>query len=270
MQKENELAIIIPTYTNTKGLLKLISQLQRLSYHVIIVDNNPTEQKTRLRKQQNTIYLPQIKNMGFAKAVNIGAKYAKSRWLLILNDDIEFKNIKTIENTLNYAKNNNLIATTPVLKKSNGEVENIGYRVLPIGRIELIKDVLHYKLYISQDKLDGITAACLFIKKKAFADVGGFDVRFFAYLEDVDLCLRLKKRNQRFKVYLKEEVIHNQGSTSMLMGNFKQRQDLKNWILLISKHWDRKTLIYNLPSIMFERLRNISGYLKITYKKNKK
>ena len=90
------LSAIIPTYTNDYGLFKLISQLKKIKdIEIIIVDNKPNDEKRK--KLKNFTYLPQQKNLGFAKAVNLASKKAKGEWLLILNDDIE----QVTENLIN-------------------------------------------------------------------------------------------------------------------------------------------------------------------------
>lgn len=172
--------------------------------------------------------MPQKKNLGFAAAVNLAAKKARTPWLVILNDDLQIKDPKTFSKMLKFAKKHNLSAVSPVLKTPKGEIENMGYRVLPFGKVELVKEI--------EGNIDGLSATCLLIKRQVFEKAGGFDKRFFAYLEDVDLFLRLKKRGEKFGICPDTEIIHYHMTTSSNMGVFKQKQDFKNWILLISKN----------------------------------
>jgi len=255
------LSAIIPTLTNEQGLFKLVSQLKKIKdIEIIIVDNKPNENKKKLKK---FIYLPQTKNLGFAKGVNIGAKKAKGKWLLILNDDIEQITQKLIKKMLNFAQKNHLDAVSPVLVKPTGEVENYGYNVLPIGKIQLLTHpITNNQSLITNNDLDGLTAACLFIKKDVFKKVSGFDESFFAYLEDVDLFLRLKKQGFRFGIDPKTFVIHNHMTTSSKMGYFKEKQDFVNWIRIILKNWGVKKIIRYFPGIIIERGRNLSGLIK--------
>lgn len=251
---DQEITIVIPTYTNTEGLKKLIEWFKNLNYQVTAVDNKPDEEKKKLLDGPLVIYLPQEKNIGFASAINLAVRRVKTPYFVILNDDVEIEDKDLFEKMINFAKANNLSAVSPVLKNNEGKVENLGYRVLPVGRIEINFD--------QEKPIDGLTAACLLMEKTIFDKVGGFDERFFAYLEDVDLFLRLKKLGKRFAVDLSVEVIHNHMQTSSTMGNFKQKQDLKNWVRIIIKDWDRRVLLRYLPLIILERLRNLSGYLK--------
>jgi GT2 family glycosyltransferase len=259
------LSVIIPTMTNDQGLFKLISQLKKIKdIEILIVDNKPNDEKRE--KLKNFIYLPQQKNLGFAKAVNLASKKAKGEWLLILNDDIEQVTENLINKMLTFAKKNHLDAVSPVLKKTTGEIENYGYKVLPIGKVQLItknpQPATSNPQPITSKEIDGLTAACLFIKKQVFEKVGGFDESFFAYLEDVDLFLRLKKKGFRFALNPNVFVIHNHLTTSSKMGFFKEKQDFINWIRVILKNWGLKKIILNLSGIIIERGRNLSGLIK--------
>ncbi len=295
------ISIIIPTLSNTTGLKKLLLYLDRFPYQIIVVDNQPTDEKKQLirnLKNKNLIYLPQPKNKGFAKAVNLGLQQAIGEWLLILNDDINFeiKNLKfKIQNPqgtpsglkiknftnpflelINFAKKNNLVAVSPILINPDCQIENLGYQVFPYGKVKLINDfkvlALEFKnsnlfrisdLEFRISSLDGLTAACLLIKKSVFDKVGRFDERFFAYLEDVDLFLTLKEKGYRFFIHPQIAVIHQQMTTGKNLGWFKNWLDFKNWILLIIKHPKKFRFDYRL---FIERLRNFYGIIKYLIK----
>jgi len=267
------LSVIIPTLNNHKGLEYLLNYFKDKPYKVIVVDNKK-------------------KNLGFAEGVNKGAKDVKTKWMLILNDDIEFEyqisNIKyqkyiskiknnPIEELIHFAESNKLNAVSPILvnpvkfEKSfnrvdlNGEVENYGYKVLPNGKIELIKNpkqILNTKYKILNTNLDGLTAACLLVKTKVFKELKGFDESFFAYLEDVDFFIRFKEAGYKMAISGNIKVLHNHMTTSKTMGNFKTRQDMVNWWRLYFKHKEKFKFDFKF---IIERLRNISGFLKATF-----
>lgn len=255
---KKQITAIIPTLSNTTGLKKTVSWLKANKYSVVIIDNKPTPQKQKFCKKMKALYFPQLKNTGFAAAINLGFKQVKTPWTLILNDDIEFTEERTLEKMIGVASENNWEAISPVLQKPSGEIENLGYTVLPKGKIKLNNNP-------NKKNLDGITAACLLIKTDIFKKIEGFDERFFAYLEDVDLFLRLKKAGHGFGIANKVRVVHNHMTTSSKMGNFKAKMDLRNWCFLIIKNWDKTQLFNNLESIFWERLKNLSGYCRVTH-----
>jgi len=285
------LNVIIPTYNNIKGLQYLLDYFKDKNYQVIVVDNKMSVEKKDfitllLHCYKNRMtYLPQEKNLGFAGGVNKGAKNVETKWMLILNDDIEFENSKIqiprskqipnskleiknseiLQKLIQFAEKNYFDAVTPVLRNPDGKVENFGYKVLPYGKIELIrnsKQILNTKYEILNTNLDGLTAACLLIKTEVFKKLNGFDESFFAYLEDVDFFLRFKKAGYKMSI-ANVEVLHNHMTTTSTMGNFKAKQDMINWWRLFFKHPGK--FKFNLEFIV-ERMRNLSGYLKATFK----
>ncbi|MGB9707622.1 MAG: glycosyltransferase family 2 protein [Microgenomates group bacterium] len=284
-----KVSIIIPTLSNVEGIKYLVNYFKnKKEYQLIIVHNKSQNSNLKAQNQilklktNNLIYLPQRENLGYAKANNLGVKYAKAEWLLLLNDDIEFKyqisNIKyqndksklknknknQIEELINLAKKNNFDAVAPILINPDGGVENYGYRVLPIGKMELIKSDTNLRMnandaYNANLQIDGLTVACLLIKKEVYEKLGGFDESFFAYLEDVDFFLRFKKEGFKFAITPDIAVFHHHRKTSSKMGWFKEKQDLVNWWRLYFKHPD---IIRFSPSFLIERARNVMGLVK--------
>jgi GT2 family glycosyltransferase len=234
---ENNLCVIIPTLNNIGGLNYLLNYFKNTQYEVVAVDNKK-------------------KNLGFAGGVNKGAEGVKTKWMLILNDDIEFPT-DPIKILIQYAEEKKLDAVSPILRNPNGEIENFGYKVLPIGKIELVRE-MNSRLRGNDNNIDGITAACLLVKTEVFKKLGGFDEKFFAYLEDVDFFLRFKKAGYKMGI-ADVEVLHNHMTTTKTMGNFKNRQDMVNWWRLFFKHPNK--FKFNIQ-FLIERSRNISGYIK--------
>ena len=275
---------IIPTFSHDTGLEKILQDLKsqilpsEYSLEITVMDNQPRDQKKILcqnlamNDQHLAIdYQPQKENLGFAKAIN-RAVLPQAKWLWILNDDIEIESSHFLEKMLAKADQEKWSAITPLLVNPTKKIENIGYFVLPRGKVELNFDE---KIYQSQsesrdifarDSLAGLTAACLLIKKSAFEQVGGFDESFFAYLEDVDLFLRLKKAGFAFGVDTSVQVIHQHQTTSHKMGNFKQKQDWKNWQKVVAKNWSEEMKRRYFWQILVERGRNLSGVIKSSWK----
>lgn len=237
---ENKVSVVIPTINNVSGMEYLLNYFKDKPYKIIVIDNKKI-------------------NLGFAGGVNKGAKLVTSDWLLVLNDDVEFEG-DPIKELIIEAEKNKLDALSPILVNPNGEVENYGYKLLPIGRIKLVNPT-SLKL-LGASELDGLTAACLLIKTEVFKKLGGFDESFFAYLEDVDFFLRFKKAGYKMAMSKNIKVLHNHMTTSKTMGNFKSRQDMVNWWRLYFKH--REKFNFNFQYIL-ERLRNISGYFEATF-----
>lgn len=258
---KNNISIIIPTLSNTIGLLELVNNLLPLNIPIIVVDNGPRGLKKKLKRNKQVTYLPQKSNQGFAQSINLAVKETDTDWVWLLNDDIYLDQPKRlIDNLLRFVIQNKLTMASPVLLNSKGEIENVGYKIHHAGKINLHKK--RYKKNIFSDEIDGLSATCLLINRHDFENMGGFDERFFAYLEDIDLSLRLKQAGKKFGVLTSESVLHYHMMTSKKMGLFKVKQDVKNWLLLIHKHWSKFYFLKNFHLILLERLRNLSGFSK--------
>lgn len=262
---QNSIVFIIPTLTNTDGLIKVLRLLSEFndSDKVIIVNNNRKQNLNELlplkELKNKIVIMDQNKNTGFAKACNDGAKKAQELYepdfFVFLNDDVSFKS-DFANSCVSYMNIKKWDAGSPILMKTNGEIENVGYKVLPFGKIQLITSEK------SPEKIDGLSATALVIAKSSFNRLHGFDERFFAYLEDVDLFLRAKKLNIKFGVCKNAKIYHKGQETSSKMSVKKAFLDFKNWILIISKNWSREELVKNLPEIILERGRNLFGLIK--------
>ncbi len=237
-----DFVFIIPTLTNVEGLKHVLVLLKKIypERPFIVMDNK-------------------LKNVGFAKACNDGARKAQKSfspgYLVFLNDDVDFTSDWVNECIVTMRKND-WIASSPILMSSKKSIENAGYIVLPYGKVRLITGPHN------SEKIDGISATALIFEAKSFFKLGGFDERFFAYLEDVDLFLRAKKQGFSFGVTKSATVSHEGQKTSAKFKVKKAWLDFKNWILVIGKNWSREELKKYWWSIFVERLRNLSGVIK--------
>lgn len=263
-----DFVFIIPTLSNKSGLENLIQNINNFysDLPVIVVDNSANKgletQLHVLDIRNRLVFINQAVNTGFAKACNDGAKKAlelfRPKYFVFLNDDTLFTQ-DWLEKCLSKMEKNKWVATTPILTDFKGRIENVGYIVLPYGKVRLIKNVQ------SKEKIDGISATALVFQAEKFLQLGGFDERFFAYLEDIDLFLRVKKQGFRFGVTKNVSVHHEGQKTSDKMKSKKAWLNFRNWILLIAKNWSREDLIKYFPRILVERVRNFSGVIKALF-----
>ena len=91
------------------------------------------------------------------------------------------------------------------------------------------------------------TGACLFIRSKIFHEMGGFDEHFFAHMEEIDLCWRIK--NAGYQIYYcgESEVFHVGGGTLHKSNPRKTFLNFRNGLVLMLKNMPR----FPLFSIIF-------------------
>lgn len=190
---------------------------------VVLVDNASTDGSLDLVRSRFPWVrtLPQTENLGFAAANNLAAEHARGDALLLLNADawLEDGALERLHRRLGDHPRTALVA--PALRYPNGRPQfvwsparGVVGEAMQIARNRFENRALaHGALARVLARLAGriwYTAACVLIRASAFAEVGGFDTRFFMYFEDVDLCLRFEAAGWR----LDQEpaaVVHHRG-----------------------------------------------------------
>lgn len=209
-------ASIVIYKENKETLKKIMDSFLSIIYtkkELIIIDNSPTEElKTFCQSFENVKYIFSGKNLGFGAGHNLAFKKLKEKSdiHMIINPDIYF-NSDEISSFLNwfYEQKEISLATTKVCYP-DGENQNIVRNVPTI--IDLIKRKLKIdsgELHIQDNSIKEVPFAhgCFFIfKTEVFEKLGGFDERFFMYMEDLDIFIRAKKYgktviNTNYKIY---------------------------------------------------------------------
>lgn len=209
-------ASIVIYKENKETLKKIMDSFLSIIYtkkELIIIDNSPTEElKTFCQSFENVKYIFSGKNLGFGRGHNLAFKNLKDKSdiHMIINPDVYF-NSDEISSFLNwfYEQKEISLATTKVCYP-DGENQNIVRNVPTI--IDLIKRKLKIdsgELHIQDNSIKEVPFAhgCFFIfKTEVFEKLGGFDERFFMYMEDLDIFIRAKKYgktviNTNYKIY---------------------------------------------------------------------
>ena len=76
----------------------------------------------------------------------------------------------------------------------------------------------------------------MFIKKRCWDEAGGFDDRFFAHMEEIDLCWRLKNKGYKIMYCAESEVFHLGGGTLNVENPFKTFLNFRNNLLLLQNN----------------------------------
>lgn len=236
-------SIIIVSY-NTKKLLQLClraiyGKLGHIPVEIIVVDNASTDESVdMIKKEFSKAKLLQNKtNLGFAKAVNIGAKIAKGEYLLFLNSDAHIKDDKIREMI-------KLLEKNPTVGIIGGELQNLDETTSQsYGSFYTIPQVLlllfgsrfkKTKLIPISGFVDWVSGGFMLIRRSIFENLAGFDEHFFMYVEDMELCYRAKKRGFATYFFPDAKATHaGQGSSSR---SFAIPQIYKGILYFYKKH----------------------------------
>ena len=213
---ESKITIVITSYKSDNKIYNCLDSINN-QYKVIVVENSDNisfKHKLETRYSNLTCILAG-ENLGYAKGNNLGLSKVKTPYALILNPDtIVHEN--AIENFFFKAK----------------KIDNFAI-IAPAAQDEK-NDTNNSKNFIEVDTVKGFA---MFLKLSEFNEVGFFDDNFFIYLEEIDLCRRLRKKNK--KIYLDPEIIinHQGGSSHDEKYNFEMELS-RNW------HWMWSTFYY--------------------------
>ena len=216
----NKITIIINTFKSEDKINECLKTIDS-KYKVIIVENSNNKNfKNELEKNyQNVECILAGKNLGYAKGNNLGLSKVKSEFALILNPDTTLGN-KTIENFFLSAKklkDFSIIGPAKQDEFSNKDLEN--------GNEQLFE-------------VDYLKGFAMFFKLDEFNEIGFFDENFFIYLEEIDLCKRLKKNNSKIFIDPTIKVSHL-GGTSHNSEIEKPMELSRNW------HWMWSTFYFH-------------------------
>jgi GT2 family glycosyltransferase len=193
-----ELAFVIVTHNSGKVLGHCLEATTRTGGSVVVIDNASTDNSAVQAEQAGALVIRNADNLGFAAAANQGAEAVRSRYLCFLNPDC----LVTSE-VVKAALSAFLISPSAIVVPDYAEWDGtrITGRQEGYTRCRLIADLLDTHglpgLGSRIKKLPGCNdaswhwplGACLFISKTVFAALGGFDERYFCYMEDVALGL---------------------------------------------------------------------------------
>ncbi len=227
-----KLSVIIVNYNHRFFPKLAVEALEKSVVHfpfeIIVVDNNSVDQESvsflkqaHEKKRLTLICSPQ--NIGFGRGNNLGATIAKGEYILFHNPDVTVE-ADSLQKMVDFMeKNSDIGLIGPKLMYSSGKVQDSCRRHMsffdlvlnrtPLGRLPMYKkrlqkylmeDFDHHKI---QD-VDLITGAAMMMKKVFFDEIGGFDPRYFLFMEDFDLCREVTKAGKRV-VYYPEAVMHH-------------------------------------------------------------
>ncbi len=246
--------------------------LQSISDQIkIIVVDNSNDQKFKEnieKKYHNVECILSSNNLGMGAGNNLGLKYAKTDYAILLNPDVILQK-DTIEEIINGSEKIDKFAILAPLSQNS---EYLNYK---IDKKDLanVNDSEPFKV----KSIDGY-AMVLNLKKinqlDDFQDCNYFDENFFMYLENDDLCERLNKKNENIFVVPKSKVTHL-GARSVDDKYSHEIELSRNWHWIWSKFYFNKkhygfliAFLSGLPSFLSAILK-FSLYLFLNQTKKK-
>jgi len=232
----------------------LIEHTSIRGVEIIVADNASTDTSISILKEKfpeiRTIQLD--KNYGFAGGYNKAFSQIDADYFVLLNSDVEVTS-GWLESMLTYMNEHlDVAACQPKIRSydhrtffehagaAGGYIDRFGFpfcrgRVLGVaeedkGQYESIVDIFW------------ASGACLFIRSDIYLKVGGLDDDFFAHMEEIDLCWRLKSRGYRIVCIPQSTVYHVGGGALNYESPYKTYLNFRNNLLMLYKNLPNKLL----------------------------
>jgi GT2 family glycosyltransferase len=205
---------------------------------IILVDNAsrdgvPQRAAAAHADDARFVFVPLAQNIGFGPACNRGAAIARGDALLFLNPDclidrdtiVRLRTIADNDATIGLlgveivsrdgapARGNRRRA--PSLRRalmSMSGLSRFESRWPSFAGVEMPRSDV--ALSASIERVEAVSGACLFLPRRAFDAVGGFDERYFLHVEDLDLCRRVRDAGYDVAIAASIRAVHVQGSSS--------------------------------------------------------
>ncbi len=252
-------SVVIPNWNGECLLPACLTSLRSQSFEdfeVILVDNGSTDRSVEVAQAQipdlRVIQFPE--NRGFSRAVNEGIRAARGQHIALLNSDVELDPewLQALTKTLDSHPEIMACASKMVNARDRRFLDGVGIGCLaggigyPIGSHERDEGQYAYPFEVL-----GPSAGAALYRRELFQIVGLFDEQFFAYHEDVDLCLQAQWAGLRC-LYVPSAVAYHVGggSTGGAMNAFIARLSTKNRYWVVLKNLPVRMFFRSLPGIL--------------------
>lgn len=220
---------------------------------IVVVDNGSTDgSDAGLEALRGVTLIRAGANLGFAAACNLGARDAMGEYLLFLNPDAALQE-RTLDRALRFMDEpaHAQVGICGVkLRDEAGQVARSCARFPSaaslvchaVGLDRLVPTLGHMMAewdHLQSRRVDHVIGAFFLVRREIFRALGGFDERFFVYLEDLDFSLRAHRAGWQSYYLAEAEAFHAGGGTSRQVRARRLFYALRSRLLYAAKHFSR-------------------------------
>jgi len=247
-----KIAIVILNWNGAKLLQQFLPSVVEFSKsestRIIVADNGSTDDSLQILKNQfSEVEILELKqNYGFARGYNEALKKIDADYFVILNSDVEVS-AGWLDSPVQMMEDNDSIAVIqPKILNfhqkahfeyagaAGGFIDRYGY---PFCRGRIFSEVeADNGQYNDSIDIFWATGACMIVRAKVFTEAGGFDPDFWAHMEEIDFCWRLKNRGFRIVYDPQSAVFHVGGGTLAYDNPRKLFLNFRNNLWLLYKN----------------------------------
>jgi GT2 family glycosyltransferase len=215
---------------------------------IIVADNGSTDDSVAMLREKfpETEIIINATNSGYAGGYNQALKQVEAEYYILLNSDIEVGE-NWIEPVIAMMDADKTIAACQPKIRSYHDPESFEYAGAAGGFLDrfgypFCRGRLFQTLEKDMGQFDDpceifwATGACMFVRADVFHAAGGFDADFFAHMEEIDLCWRMKNMNYRIMYCPDSIVYHIGGGTLPKNSPRKTYLNMRNNLFLLLKN----------------------------------
>ena len=254
-------AIVILNYNGKHHLKQFLPALKKHSpgHPIIVADNQSTDDSlkflTNHHQDIRQIVLPE--NFGYSEGYNRALQQIEADYYVLLNSDIEVTE-NWIAPVVALMDQNPAIAACQPKILSHGQKDQFEYAGAAGGFIDMlgypfcrgrIFETLENDTgqYDDSREVFWASGACLFVRASAYFKAGGLDRHYFAHMEEIDLCWRLKRMGFSIFYCGNSKVYHVGGGTLHKTNPFKTYLNFRNSFITLYKNSDTSQLLWKIP-----------------------
>lgn len=244
-------AVVILNWNGRKFLEKFLPSVIAFSKgdaDIIVADNASTDDSVKFLSEN----FPEVQlvinqtNGGFAKGYNDALSKVEADYYILLNSDIEVTE-KWIKPVISLMESDHLIGACQPKLRSYSEKEKFEYAGAAGGFIDkygypFCRGRLFQSMEVDEGQYDDVkeifwaTGACMFVRADLYHKFGGLDGDFFAHMEEIDFCWRLKNSGYKIMYCPDSMVFHVGGGTLPKSSSRKTYLNFRNNFSLLYKN----------------------------------
>lgn len=253
---QNSVAVVILNYNGQEMLARFLPSVIKNSSgaRIVVADNGSTDSSVdMLRKNFYEVEVMELgQNYGFAEGYNRALATIEARYFVLLNSDVEVTPDWLQPLYALMEKDREIVACQPKIRAYNskdyfeyagaagGFIDAYGY---PYCRGRILDSIERdCGQYDEPCNIFWATGAALMVRSSWYEAVGGLDSRFFAHMEEIDLCWRILSRGGKIMA-VPASVVYHVGAATLKKNNpQKTYLNFRNNLLLVYKNMPDKEL----------------------------
>lgn len=253
---KKDISVVILNWNGSAMLQRFLPSVIRYSEEaeIIVADNGSTDHSIDILREKfpSVRILPFRENYGFAEGYNRAIQQIETPYVLLLNDDVEVTP-HWLQPLLEFMNHHPEVAACQpkILSETQRElfeyagacggfIDHLGY---PYCRGRIFNHVEKDRgQYDQVCPIFWATGAALLVRTDVFRKEGGLDKRFFAHMEEIDFCWRLRSRNYGIYCIPQSTVYHVGGGTLPKSHPRKTFLNFRNNLLMLYKNLPEERL----------------------------